>query len=104
MSDTSDILEKMQSRFNPDAAAGLDLVYQFNITDADAYHLVIKDGACDLRPGEADVSDVTLITDKATMKEIISGETSGMQAFMSGRLRTEGDMMQALKLGDLFPS
>ncbi|MFC3606989.1 SCP2 sterol-binding domain-containing protein [Stutzerimonas tarimensis] len=104
MSDTGDILQKMQSRFNPSAAAGLDLVYQFNITDADNYHIIIKDGTCDLQAGVSDAADVTLITDKATMKEIISGETSGMQAFMSGRLRTEGDMMQALKLGDIFPS
>jgi putative sterol carrier protein len=39
-----------------------------------------------------------------TLKGIVSGETDGMQAFMSGNLRTEGDMMLAMKLSDLFPS
>ena len=28
----------------------------------------------------------------------------GMQAFMGGKLRAEGDMMLAMKLSELFPS
>ena len=39
-----------------------------------------------------------------TLEGIVSGDTDGMQAFMSGNLRTEGDMMLAMKLSDLFPS
>ena len=34
---------------------------------------------------------------------IATGETDGMQAFMGGKLRTEGDMMLAMKLSELFP-
>jgi putative sterol carrier protein len=37
-----------------------------------------------------------------TLKGIVSGETDGMQAFMAGQLRAEGDMMLATKLGELF--
>lgn len=103
MSNVDDILQTMRERFNPKAAAGLDVVFQFVITDSDSYYLAVKDGVCDLQVGEASDPDVSLITDKDTMKGIIRGETSGMQAFMSGRLRTEGNMMLAMKLGDLFP-
>jgi len=39
-----------------------------------------------------------------TMQGIVSGETDGMQAFMGGKLRAEGDMMLALKLSELFPA
>ncbi|MBB3104001.1 SCP2 sterol-binding domain-containing protein [Azomonas macrocytogenes] len=104
MSNVGETLKIMQSRFDPSAAAGLDLVFQFNITDAENYHVIIKNGSCDLQPGEHAEADVTLIMDKKTVKEIMSGETSGMQAFMSGRLRTEGNMMLAMKLSELFPS
>ena len=38
------------------------------------------------------------------MQGVISGETDGMQAFMAGKLRAEGDMMLALKLSELFPA
>ena len=40
--------------------------------------------------------------DTDTLGEIAEGELNGMQAFMAGRLRTEGDMMLATKLSDLF--
>ncbi len=42
--------------------------------------------------------------DQATLAGIVSGETDGMQAFMSGKLRVEGNMMLSMKLGELFPN
>ena len=37
---------------------------------------------------------------RAALAGIASGETDGMQAFMGGKLRAEGDMMLAMKLSD----
>ena len=88
----------------PSAAAGLDLVFLFNITDAENYYLVVKDGTCDLQQGDSSDANVTLIMDSETMQGIVSGETDGMQAFMAGKLRAEGDMMLAMKLSELFPA
>lgn len=104
MSSVAKVIETMQARFNANAAAGLDLVFQFNIADAENYYLSIKDGTCSLTEGNAEAPNVSLIMDSATLKGVLKGEISGMEAFMTGKLRTEGDMMLALKLGDLFPS
>lgn len=79
-------------------------MFQFNITDAENYYLVVKDGTCDLQQGDSSDANVTLIMDSETMQGIVSGETDGMQAFMGGKLRAEGDMMLALKLSELFPA
>ena len=104
MTSVADAVKKMQEKFNPSAAAGLDLVFGFNITDeGKQYALIVKDGTCDLQEGENPDASVTLVTDSETLEGIVSGETDGMQAFMSGKLRTEGDMMLALKLSELFP-
>ena len=70
------VFEKLEQNFNADAAQGLDLVFQFDIEDDKPYHLVINDGTCKMH--------------------------EGAQAFMAGQLRTEGDMMLATKLGELF--
>ena len=94
--------EQLEKNFNPDAAAGLDLVFQFDIEDDQTYHLVIKDGTCQLVEGPHDDPSVTLIMNSETLQGIVSGETDGMQAFMAGQLRAEGDMMLATKLGELF--
>ncbi|UVE19497.1 SCP2 sterol-binding domain-containing protein [Pseudomonas sp. LS44] len=103
MSSTAEIVKNMQSKFNASAAAGLDLVFQFNIEDGENHYLVVKDGTCDLQQGDAPNPNVTLIMNTETLKGITSGETDGMQAFMGGKLRAEGDMMLAMKLGELFP-
>lgn len=96
------VFEKLEQNFNPDAASGLDLVFQFDIEDDSNYHLIIKDGNCELKEGAHDDPSVTLIMNSETLQGIVSGETDGMQAFMAGQLRAEGDMMLATKLGELF--
>ncbi|MDM8349585.1 SCP2 sterol-binding domain-containing protein [Pseudomonas sp. sp1636] len=103
MMSVADIVNTMQSKFNAGAAAGLDLVFQFNIEDGENYALIIKDGTCTVEKGENANANVTLIMDTETLKGITSGETDGMQAFMGGKLRAEGDMMLAMKLSELFP-
>jgi putative sterol carrier protein len=104
MTTVTQIIENMESKFNPSAAQGMDLVFQFNIEDDDNFYVAVKDGTCNASKGDAENPNVTLIMDSATLNGVISGETDGMQAFMAGKLRAEGDMMLALKLGELFPS
>ena len=94
--------EKLEKSFNADAAQGLDLVFQFDIEDDKNYHLVINNGTCKLHQGAHDDPSVTLIMNSETLEDVVSGETDGMQAFMAGQLRAEGDMMLATKLGELF--
>lgn len=94
--------ETLKNNFNADAAAGLDLVFQFNIEDAENYNVTISDGTCELAEGDHSDPSVTLIMSSETLGGIVSGETDGMQAFMAGQLRAEGDMMLATKLGELF--
>lgn len=98
----SNVFEQLKQNFNADAASGLDLVFQFDIEDDKTYHLVINDGQCDLVEGEHNDPSVTLIMNSETLQGIVTGETDGMQAFMAGQLRAEGDMMLATKLGELF--
>ncbi|PBP41822.1 SCP-2 family sterol carrier protein [Pseudomonas syringae] len=104
MTSVADAVQTMKDKFNPAAAAGLDLVFGFNITDEDKhYALIVKDSTCKLEEGENPDANVTLVMDSQTLKGIVSGETDGMQAFMGGKLRAEGDMMLAMKLSELFP-
>lgn len=103
MSTVNDIIDSMKARFNAEAAAGMDEVFQFDLDDADSWHLVIKDGTCNMVDGTHDDPSVTLTMDMATMEAVMSGKMEGMQAFMMGKLRAEGNMMLATKLTALFP-
>lgn len=102
MTVVAETLSKFQSKFNPAAAAGKNYIFQFNITDEKTHCLTIQDGQCAVSEGVNDDANVTFVTDTATFVAMSTGELDGMQAFMSGKLRLEGDMMLAMKLNELF--
>lgn len=102
MAEIQEIISGLKDRFNADAAVGLDIIFQFNITDGDPFHIEVNDGQCDIQEGTSDNPSVSLISDSDTFVGIMNGEINGMQAFMTGKLRTEGNMMLASKLSDLF--
>lgn len=65
---------------------------------------IIVDGA-GVRAGgddgddEGEAADVTLTASRETFESILDGSTSATAAFMSGRLKIDGDMGAAMRLG-----
>lgn len=100
----SELLAQMPSRFNPEAAEGLDSVFQFDVEDGEHMHLVVKDNAMSLVKGDHPEPSVTLSMSAETFVGMMTGEKDGMAAFMSGELRADGDIMLATKLQALFPN
>ncbi|MDR5905968.1 SCP2 sterol-binding domain-containing protein [Franzmannia qiaohouensis] len=98
------IIDKLQQRFDAEAATGMDDVFQFNFSDADDYYLVVKDGSLDVQQGEHDDPSVTLSMTTDTLKGVMNGEINGMTAFMTGKLKATGNVMLATKLTSLFPN
>ena len=49
--------------------------------------------------GDDDETEVTLSADADTFQEILSGELNATAAFMGGRLKLDGDMGVAMRLG-----
>ena len=47
-------------------------------------------------------ADVTLSADVETFKAILSGETNPTSAFMTGKLKVDGDMGMAMKLASIL--
>ncbi|WP_458526290.1 SCP2 sterol-binding domain-containing protein [Onishia taeanensis] len=101
---TDNVLDKLQTRFDPQAAQGMDDVFQFNFSDKGSYYLVVKDGNLDVQAGEHDDPSVTLSMSSETLKGVMSGDISGMSAFMSGQLKATGNVMLATRLSSLFPN
>jgi len=96
------VINKFPSRFNPEKAVDFEAVFQFELEDDSDFYLTIADQQCRAIKGEHDDPNITLIMDAATMIDVINGELDGMSAFMQGRLRAEGNLLLAPKLGELF--
>ncbi|WP_249976127.1 SCP2 sterol-binding domain-containing protein [Vreelandella olivaria] len=101
---SSNTLEKLQTRFNPEAAQGMDEVFQFHFSDAGSHYLNIQDGTLDVQEGEHDDPSVSLSMSTDTLKGIMNGDINGMTAFMTGKLKATGNVMLATKLTTLFPN
>lgn len=61
-------------------------------------HVGARDGRADWGTGHATDADLTLTTDYATAREIfMSGNSqAGMQAFMDGRVKVQGDLTKLM--------
>ncbi|WP_111411899.1 SCP2 sterol-binding domain-containing protein [Billgrantia lactosivorans] len=97
-------LDKLQERFDPQAAQGMDDVFQFHFSDNGSHYLVVKDGTLSIEEGEHDDPSVSLSMSSETLKGIMTGEVNGMTAFMTGKLKATGNVMLATKLTSLFPN
>jgi putative sterol carrier protein len=92
----SDVMEQavaaMREKFGDGFAAG---TAKFVIEEEGSI-LLDSEGA---RTGDGP-ADVTLSADADTFKAILDGETSPAAAFMTGKLRVDGDMGLAMQLGN----
>ncbi len=100
-----DLLEMMPKGLDPEAAAGLEVTYQFKVTDGEDFtaHLTIQDQRAVFHEGPASAPQVTITTPAEVWLAIAQGRLEGAQAFMSGKYKAEGDMALLMKLNTLFP-
>jgi len=105
-SSVKEIFAGMAGTFNPNAAAGLNAVIQYNIEGADGgnWHVVIKDQKCTVSEGVHSSPTLTMKMADKDWIAMCNGQLNGMTAFMTGKLKTTGDIMLAQRLTTLFPT
>ena len=86
---------------NAEAPPGQNLVMNLEVTDGDKtteFHMGAKDGATLFGKGHTDGADLTLSTDIDTAREVFvaNNPAAGMQAFMAGKVRIQGDMTKLM--------
>jgi NAD(P)-dependent dehydrogenase (short-subunit alcohol dehydrogenase family)/acyl dehydratase/putative sterol carrier protein len=98
------IFEQMPGRFNPEAAAGLDVVFQFSISGPGGgeWSCAIKDGACRIAAGRHAKPACTLTMADADFVALMSGKLKAMAAYTGGKLKIEGDVMKSQLLERVF--
>jgi putative sterol carrier protein len=99
-----EVFDRVPQAFNPDAAKGLDAIFQFDITGEDGgiWHVAVKDGTCQVQQGKAASPTVTLTMASDTWLGMVNKQINGIQAFMTGKLKLNGDMLLAQRIPDLF--
>ena len=98
------IFEALPGAFVADAAAGVDVVFQFFISGADGgdWSCAIKDSACTVSGGVEDKPNCTLKMADGDFLAMMNGTLPAMQAYTSGKLIIEGDIMKSQLIEKLF--
>ncbi|GLS27511.1 SCP2 sterol-binding domain-containing protein [Marinibactrum halimedae] len=103
MSDLSDLFANLTERLDLSRSARLHEVIQFVFPDAGDYFVEISGGAAKVAQGNHSKPSLILTMDQDTFIGIMNGKFGGMQAFMFGKVRAEGNVKLATQLGELFP-
>ncbi len=100
----ADIFEAMPGAFNVEAAKGVDVVFQYHISGDNGgdWNCVIKDGTCTVNSGIHEKPICTLRISDSDFVDMIGGVLPAMQAYTSGKLKIEGDIMKSQLVEKLF--
>lgn len=69
-------------------------------------YLDTSSGKVEMELGELDEPDATITTDYATAKALFVDQdpAAGMQAFMAGKVKVQGDMMKLMAMQTVLPN
>ncbi|MEJ2095786.1 MAG: SDR family NAD(P)-dependent oxidoreductase [Deltaproteobacteria bacterium] len=100
----AEIFETLPHRFRADAAEAVDIVFQFSISGGKGgdWHCIIKDRTCTIGTGLHDQAACTLKMKDTDFVDLMQGKLPAMQAFSSGKLTIEGDLLKSQLIEKLF--
>ena len=96
-----EFFEGLPGRIDPERARALDASYRFDIEGAGNWRLEADGEKAVVAESDAP-ADCVIRTDESTFLRIVRGEQSPMGAYMTGKVRVEGDLGLALRLRDVF--
>jgi NAD(P)-dependent dehydrogenase (short-subunit alcohol dehydrogenase family)/putative sterol carrier protein len=98
------VFEHMPKHFQADKAAGVDVVFQYCIAGEGGgdWQVAIQDGKCAVQAGKHGSPTTTIKMSEQDFLDLMGGKLQAMQAYTSGKLKIEGDMMKSQLIEKLF--
>ncbi len=101
-SSVSAVFAAMPGAFAADAAADVNVVFQYVIAGAGEWHCAVENASCRVAAGIHDSPTCTLKMADTDFLEMMNGQLPPMQAYTSGKLKIEGDIMKSQLIEKLF--
>ena len=98
------VFSKMQERFDPKKAEGLNATIQFQLggDNGGPFWVRIADGKLDTGSGSVENPRMTLLATADDFYGMMTGTLNPMNAFMTGKVKIQGDTGLAMKLMPLI--
>jgi len=93
----------LASSVDKEKIKGMNATYQWDITgdNGGKWNAKIADGDIEVNEGEAADPNLTITVSDENWMSIIDGSLNPQMAFMTGKLKIQGDMSLAMKLQSL---
>ena len=91
----------LPERADASKIAGMQNTFVFDVQDVGQWTVSVDDGTVSVTEGVAE-ADCTISATEETLVKIAKGEANPTTAYMTGKLKIQGDMGAALKLQKLF--
>jgi putative sterol carrier protein len=102
MTDTArELFEGLEGRIDPARTRGTTASYRFDVQGAGSWHVDVNDGAVRVTESGAPAECVIRASEENLLR-IVRGELNPVTAYMTGRVKVEGDITLATRLRDLF--
>lgn len=101
-SSVSAVFDAMPGAFVADAAAGVNAVFQYLIAGAGEWYCAVENGSCRVAAGIHESPTCTLKMADTDFLKMMNGQLPPMQAYTSGKLKIEGDIMQSQLIEKCF--
>jgi putative sterol carrier protein len=103
-STASEVFDAMPGAFVADAGAGVDAIFQYNISGDGGgdWFSTIQNGNCRVEAGTHEKPSCTLKMSDSDFLDLMNGTLPAMQAYTSGKLKIEGDIMKSQLIEKLF--
>ncbi len=104
MATVAELFEKMSGQFNAEKAGDMNAVILFDLSGdgGGQWAVTIADGACNIAAGPVDSPKATVRMDAGDYHDMITGKLNPMMAFMSGKVKVEGDLNAVMKSMQVF--
>jgi NAD(P)-dependent dehydrogenase (short-subunit alcohol dehydrogenase family)/acyl dehydratase len=98
------VFEGLPGAFQPEAAVGVDVVFQFRISGPGGgdWYTTIQQGKCSVGAGIHEAPTTTLKMSDEDFLKYVSGQLPAMQAYTAGRLKIEGDLRKSQFVEKVF--
>jgi putative sterol carrier protein len=99
-----DLAHELKARFRPEAAVGVDMLIRLDVAPNEHLSLRVMDGELEVSRDDVPADVTFTFPDLATTTELLRGQANAIDAFMHGRFRSDGYLMMAFRLMELFGS
>lgn len=104
MADIATLMERLPQNFDASVAGDLNASVLFDLDGADGgqWTLNIANGQADVTKGVVGTPTATLKMDAEDYASMVAGDLNAMTAFMTGKIKVEGDLGTIMKMQSIF--